>query len=326
VLAASCLVAAIIVVSSAVTAVTAADWKPERNVDIIVGVSPGGGQDKTARLVQKILFERRLVEVPVTVVNKPGGGGTIGWTTLTQRPADGHALEIGNTTLLTNHLFGRTAISYADVTPVAILLAESLAFSVREDSPIKSGRDLVERLRKDAGSLSVSIGSSLGGPNHIALALVAKAAGGDPRKLKAVVFQGGGDAVTALLGGHVDLISSAANNVIGHVTAGKVRVIGITAAQRLAGMFAAVPTWREQGVNVVISNWRLVAAPKGATQAQIAFWENALGKVVETEEWKKDLAQNDFENLFMKSQETSRYLKAQNEEFRAALTEIGAVK
>jgi putative tricarboxylic transport membrane protein len=197
---------------------------------------------------------------------------------------------------------------------------------VREDSPIKSGRDLVERLRKDAGSLSVSIGSSLGGPNHIALALVAKAAGGDPRKLKAVVFQGGGDAVTALLGGHVDLISSAANNVIGHVTAGKVRVIGITAAQRLAGTFAAVPTWREQGVNVVISNWRLVAAPKGATQAQIAFWENALGKVVETEEWKKDLAQNDFENLFMKSQETSRYLKAQNEEFRAALTEIGAVK
>ncbi len=315
-----------IVAASAPSTSAAADWKPERNVEIIVAVSPGGGQDKTARLLQKILAERHWVDVPVTVTNKPGGGGTIGWTYLTQRPADGHFLQIGNTTVLTNQLFGRTTISYTDVTPVAILLAESLAFSVREDSPIKSGRDLVERLRKDPASVSVSIGSSLGGVNHIAVALVAKAAGSDPRKLKAVVFQGGGDAVTALLGGHVDLISSAANNVVGHVATGKVRVIGITAPQRLGGAFASVPTWREQGVTVVLSNWRLVAAPKGATQPQIAYWEGALAKVVETAEWKRDLAQNDFENLFMKSQETVRYLKSQHDEFRATLTEIGMVK
>ena len=322
----STFVAIVVSLAAAAASATAADWKPERNVEIIVAVSPGGGQDKTARLVQKILFERRLVEAPVTVVNKPGGGGTIGWTYLTQRPADGHFLEIGNTTLLTNQIVGRTAISHADVSPVAILLSESVAFSVREDSPIKSGRDLVERLRKDVSSVSVSIGSSLGGPNHMALAMIAKAAGGDPRRLKAVVFQGGGDAMTALLGGHVDLVSSAANNVIGHVVAGKVRVIGITTSQRLPGTFAAVPTWREQGVNAVIANWRLVAAPKGTTQPQIAYWEGALARLVETEEWKKDLAQNDFEPLFMRSQETARYLKSQHEEFRAALSEIGLVK
>lgn len=112
--------------------------------------------------------------------------------------------------------------------------------------------------------------------------------------------------MTTLLGGHVDLVSSAANNVIGHVAAGKVRVIGITAPQRLAGALATVPTWCEQGVNAVLSNWRLVAAPNGVTQQQIAYCEGALAKVVETDEWKKDLEQNDFENLFMRSQETAR--------------------
>ena len=100
-----------IVAASAPSTSAAADWKPERNVEIIVAVSPGGGQDKTARLLQKILAERHWVDVPVTVTNKPGGGGTIGWTYLTQRPADGHFLQIGNTTVLTNQLFGRTTIS-----------------------------------------------------------------------------------------------------------------------------------------------------------------------------------------------------------------------
>ncbi len=305
---------------------TAADWKPERNVEIVVGTSPGGGQDKTARLVQRILTERRLADAPVSVVNKPGGGGNLGWIYLNQHPADGHFLEIGTTTLLTSHLLGRSTISYSDVTPVAMLLSESVAFSVREDSPIRSGRDLVERLRKDVTSVSVSIGSTPGGPNHIAIAAVARAAGGDPRRLKTVVFSGGGDAVIALLGGHIDLISSAANNVIPHAAAGKVRIIAIAASRRLSGALAPVPTWRDQGVDAVFTNWRMIAAPKGAQQAHVAYWENAFAKLVETDEWKKDLEQNDFENLFMRSQETARYLKSQNELFRAALAEIGLIK
>jgi len=248
------------------TGTAAAEWKPERNIEIVVGTSPGGGQDKTARLIQRILTERRLTDAPVTVVNKPGGGGNLGWIYLNQHPADGHFLEIGTTTLLTNHLLGRSTVSHTDVTPVAMLLSESVAFSVREDSTIRSGRDLVERLRKDVASISVSIGSTPGGPNHIAIATVAKAAGGDPRRLKTVVFQSGGDAMIALLGGHVDLISSAANNVIPHMAAGKVRVIAIAAPRRLSGALAPVPTLRDQGIDAVFTNWRMIAAPKGAPQ------------------------------------------------------------
>jgi putative tricarboxylic transport membrane protein len=233
---------------------------------------------------------------------------------------------IGTTTLLTSQITGRSAVSYNDITPLAMLLAESVALSVRQESPLLTGKDLVERLRKDASSVSASIGSSVGGPNHIAFALIAKAAGGDVKKLKTVVFQGGGEAITATLGGHVDLISSAANNVIPHLAAGKMRVLGIAAPQRLGGVFANVPTWREQGIDVHLSNWRMLAGPKGLTAAQIAFWDGVLAKLVKTDEWKRDLDNNVFENTFMDSDPTRRYLNTEFEKFHAALSEVGLAK
>ena len=304
----------------------AAQWKPERNIEIIVGTGPGGGQDKTARTVQHLLTDKRFIEAPVTVVNKPGGGGAVGWAYLNQHAGDAHYAVIGTTTLLTSQFTGRSPVSFTDITPLAMLLSESVALSVRQESPLLTGKDLVERLKKDASSVSASIGSSVGGPNHIAFALIAKAAGGDVKKLKTVVFQGGGEAITATLGGHVDLISSAANNVIPHLAAGKMRVLGIAAPQRLGGVFAKVPTWKEQGIDVQITNWRMLAGPKGLTAAQIAYWDGALAKLVKTDEWKKDLDNNVFENTYMNSDETRRYLKAQYDQFHAALSEVGLAK
>jgi len=304
----------------------AAQWKPERNIEIIVGTGPGGGQDKTARTVQHLLTDKRFIEAPVTVVNKPGGGGAVGWAYLNQHAGDAHYAVIGTTTLLTSQITGRSPVSFTDITPLAMLLSESVALSVRQESPLLTGKDLVERLKKDASSVSASIGSSVGGPNHIAFALIAKAAGGDVKKLKTVVFQGGGEAITATLGGHVDLISSAANNVIPHLAAGKMRVLGIAAPQRLGGVFAKVPTWKEQGIDVQITNWRMLAAPKGLTAAQIAYWDGTLAKIVKTDEWKKDQDNNVFENTYMNSDETRRYLKAQYDQFHAALSEVGLAK
>jgi putative tricarboxylic transport membrane protein len=303
-----------------------AEWKPEHNVEIIVGTGPAGGQDKTARTLQRILQEHKLVGAPVIVVNKPGGGGAVGWTYLSQHAGDAHHVEIGNPTLLTNHIIGRSPIGYTDFTPIAILFTESVAFSVRADSPIQSGRDLVERLRKDPSSVSFSVGSSLGSANHIAMGEVTRLAGGDPRRLKAVVFQGGGEAMTALLGGHVDLVASAANNVVNQVAAGKLRVIGVTAPQRLSGALAVVPTWREQGIDVTVNNWRMVAGPKGLTHEQLAFWEAVVRRATDSAEWKQDLERNAFENMFMTGQEAQRFLKSQYEVLQAALAQIGMAK
>jgi putative tricarboxylic transport membrane protein len=304
----------------------AAPWKPDKNVEIIVGTGAGGGQDKTARTLNRLLADKRLVEVPITVVNKPGGGGAVGWSYLNQHAGDAHYVEIATTTLLTNQITGRGALGFNDVTPLAMLLAESVVIAVREESPLKSGKDLVERLKKDASSVSVSIGSSVGGPNHIAMALIAKAAGGDAKKLKTVVFQGGGEAITATLGGHVDVISAAGNNVIPFLAAGKMRVLGVAAPRRLAGAFANVPTWKEQSIDVEISNWRMVAGPKGLSAAQVAYWESAFARLVQTEEWKKDLEQNLLENTFMNGADSRSYLKEQYEQFRGASTEVGLAR
>lgn len=304
----------------------AAQWKPEKSVEIIVGTGPGGGQDKTARTLQHLLTDKRLIETPVTVVNKPGGGGAVGWAYLNQHAGDAHYVMIGTTTLLTSQITGRSTVGYNDITPLVMLLSESVALSVRHESPLLTGKDLVDRLKKDASSVSASIGSSVGGPNHIAFALIAKAAGGDVKKLKTVVFQGGGEAITATLGGHVDLISSAANNVIPHLAAGKMRVLGIAAPHRLGGVFANVPTWKEQGIDVHITNWRMLAGPKGLTAAQVAYWDGVLARLVKTDEWKKDLDNNVFENTYMNSDETRRYLKAQYDQFHAALSEVGLAK
>ena len=304
----------------------AAAWKPDKPIEIIVGTGPGGGQDKSARTLNRILVDKRLVDQPVSVVNKPGGGGAVGWTYLNQHAGEGNIIYVGNPTLLTNHIVGRSPINYTHVTPLAILLSESVAISVLPESPLKTGKDLLVRLKKDSSSVSVAVGSSLGSTNHIAIALIAKAVGGDAKKLRTVVFQGGGEAITALLGGHIDVNSSAANNVVPHIEAGKLRVLGVAAPKRLGGALAAVPTWQEQGVNALVTNWRMVAGPKGVTPAQIAYWDGVLAKLVQTAEWKKDLETNLFENTYLGSAATERYMQAEYDKFRAALAELGMAK
>ncbi|MGZ8230660.1 MAG: tripartite tricarboxylate transporter substrate binding protein [Burkholderiales bacterium] len=302
------------------------DWKPTREVTIVVGTGPGGGQDAAARSLQRMLTQLKLVDVPIAVVNKPGGGGAVGWTFLNQHAGDAHFLQIANPLLITNALMGRAVVTYNDVTPVATLFTSSTALSVRPDSAFRAGRDLADRLKQDSSSVSASVGSSLGYTNHIAIALLAKAAGGDPKKVKAVVFQGSGEAMTALLGGHVDLINTDASNVIPHRQAGKMRVLGVSSAIRLSGGLADVPTWREQGYDVLVSTWRMLAGPRGMTQAQSAYWETVMARLVQTDEWKKELERNVFEPNFMKGDQTRPYLQAQSDQFRAVLTELGLAK
>jgi len=148
-------------------------WKPARNVEIVVGVSPGGGIDRTARTLQRVVQEKRMLEVTSSVVNKPGGGGVLAQAYLNQHAGDAHYLEVSATSLLTNHITGKTANSYADFTPIAMLYDEFIGFAVKADSELKSGRDLAALMKKDASALAAGIATSAGNTNHIALALLA---------------------------------------------------------------------------------------------------------------------------------------------------------
>jgi putative tricarboxylic transport membrane protein len=301
-------------------------WSPQKNVEIVVGSAPGGSNDKTGRTVEKILSEKHLVPTSITVNNKPGGGGNISLTYVSQKVGDAHYLAVATPSLLTNHIVGQSSLNYTDFTPVASLFNDYIVFAVNPDSGIKNGRDLVERLKKDPKSISVGFATALGSHNHIGAGLLMKAIGGEAKALKAVAFKGSAEAITALLGGHIDLVTTAAGNVDAQVAAGKLRIVGIAANQRFGGALAGVPTWKEQGINVVFGGWRAIIGPRGMSAAQSAYWEGALRKVVESPEWKQDLEKNYWSNDFVTGEQFRKDMAQDYALMKAVLVDLGLAK
>ena len=306
--------------------VAAADWRPDRRVEIVVPSAPGGGNDRIVRLMIKVSQEQRLVDANITVVHKPGAGVVMGLTYLNQHPGDGNYIGIISATFMGDYVTGRSTFGPGDITPIAQLFSESVAFAVKPDSGIKSAQDLLARLKADSASISTAIAGGVGNHNHVALALVARAAGGDVKKLKVVRFNGGAESITAALGGHVDMVITPTATALPHVQAGRLRFLAITAPRRLPGAFASVPTWKDAGANVVLSNWRTIVGPRGMTPPQIAYWENVLARVVASDEWKQMLERDSLENDFLKSGEARNQLKLEQEELKAIMGELGLVK
>ena len=306
------------------TASAQGDWRPGRNVDIVVASAAAGSSDRTARVLQKLL-QANPAFPSVSVTNRPGGGGTIAWTFLTQHPGDAHYIATFSPTMLTNQILGTSKLGYQDLTPLAILLREYIIFAVNADSPLKSAQDLVKRLRKDASSVSFAFASAPGNHNHVLVGMIVKAAGGDPRKAKVVIQASGGQATTAMLGGHIDVLVGAPANVIPHLQAGKARALGLSAPQRQSGALAAVPTLREQNIDAVFFNWRGFIAPRALTPSQTAFWDQAFAKAIQSDEWKKDLEKNAWAEDLMASTETRKHLDAEYQVMSRMLGELGVV-
>ena len=297
-------------------------WAPDRAVEIIAGSGAGGAQDRTARTMQKIWKERNIIVVPVNVVNKPGGGGAISMAYLNQQGSDGRYIAVGSPSLLINHISGKGKANYTDVTSLALLFSEYIVIAVRNESPIKTGTDLIQRMKADPGSVSAAVATARGGMQHITVGRIAKAIGADVSKLRIVVFNSGSESITQVLGGHIDIVATAVANAAPHVANGQLRIIGIAAPQRLPGLLANVPTWKEQGVDVVVSNWRSVVGPKGMTSAQTAWWDSALQKLVQTPEWNEDIQKNYWVNNHLGSAESQKFFASQYEELRSVLNDL----
>jgi len=301
-------------------------WQPEKAVELVVPTGPGGNNDKVTRLVQGILQERKLVASPLVVINKPGGGQTVSVAYVSQRQHDPHYVLFMNPSLFTNELTGITQKRYTELTPLALLMVENTALTVRTGSPLKGMRDLVDALKANPESLSFAM-PSRGGAPHLAVGAAVKAAGHDPRKLKVVVFKGSGESMTSHLGGHVDVMVSSVGSVVGQMQAGSVRVLGIGAAQRLTGSLASVPTFRDQGIDSIgIAAWRGFFGPQGLAAAHIAFWDIVFTKTSETPEWGKNLEESDLTPQFLRSREFAKYLDAEYAATRATMVELGFAK
>ncbi len=304
---------------------SAADWKPEKAVEIVVNTPPGNGPDRTARVMQSILQDKKHIDVPVSVSNKLGGGGVVAYTYLNSRPADGHTLMIASKALLTNHIAGRGP-SYTEFTPIAHLFAEYMIITVKPDSPIQSGKDLMARVKKNPTGVSFGIATSLGNPIHQSIAAPLRAEGVDIKSLKNVIFNAGSASLAAMMGGHVDVVPVTAALAVSLAAGGQVRLLAASSPKRLPGALADVPTWRELGYDAVVSQWRGVVGPKGMSGTQVAYWERTLKRMTEADEWKLDLDKNFWSAEFMNAREMRQFMDKDNAALKVFLGELGLVK
>lgn len=301
-------------------------WQPSRPIEYAVPSGPGAALDTAARKLKDMLERRKLVMQPIVVSNKSGGGGTVAINTLVPHPGDAHWLATFTTGMVNVRALGEVAVTYAEMTPVVMLFEEAIFVAVRADSPLKTGKDLVEKLKAKPASLSIAIATSVGNHIHIAIAKPLKVAGVDVSKLTIVPYKSSAESMNALLGGHIDVVSASSPNLLTHYQAGTIRLLAVATDERVPGLLAAVPTWKEQGVNASYTSVQGVLGPKGLTAEQVNFWERALFTVSESEEWSQFLVKQSWRPRFMKSAEMKAYIENDYTATKALIDEFRLTK
>jgi putative tricarboxylic transport membrane protein len=298
-------------------------WRPAREIELVAGTPPGGGQDRPARALIEVLEKHRLLDQPVTLTNIAGRGGGNAWDYLRKNAADPHVLAINSPTIISNKLLGVSANDYSDLTPLANLYTEYPIFIVRADSSIADVAELSRRLKADAGAVRISLATATGNPNHIALARLTAHAGGDVKALKIDVFDSARYAIAHLIEGKAELGVITAVSAVPELTAGALRCMTLSAPQRLGGLFANVPTLMESGVDCKVGMWRGIIAAGHIPAAAVAFWDRTLTAAIATPEWHAELAKKYWANTFMAGAAERAFLDEERAVMAAALGDLG---
>ncbi|MGA0609193.1 Bug family tripartite tricarboxylate transporter substrate binding protein [Caldimonas sp. KR1-144] len=292
------------------------------NYKIMIGANPGGGYDQTGRGIGKALQESGAA-ASVTYENKGGAGGTIGLAQFANASkGDPNAMIVVGAIMVGAIVQNKPPITLANVTPVARLLAEYNVFVVPAASPIKSMKDVVEQLKKDPASVKWG-GGSKGSIDHISVAMIARATGVDVARVNYVPFKGGGEAVAAILGGHVTVGTSGLAEMEEFIKTGKLRAIGITSPARLKDV--AIPTLKEQGVDVEIFNWRGVYGAAGITPEQRKALADAVSKATKTKAWTETLENNRWTPSLLTGDEFARFVDEDHARIRALMVKLGMI-
>ena len=302
-------------------------WKPERPVQIVAGTPPGGGLDRVARALAKSIAQGNLIVVPVEVVNIAGGGARRAWTHyIDNYPGEGHVIGISSPNLTTDYLVGAANFEHSKYVPIATLVTEYIAFGVASLSPLKTGADLLDRLARKPASLTVSLSTALGNPNHIAVAKLTRQSGGDVNAPAVRLFDTALDAVADVVVGKADVCAVTAASVIEELDAGRIRLLGISSPKRLLGPFASTPTWKEQAADCIVGAWRGVTGPSGITSGQVEYWENVVEAVTQQPAWHADLSRLNWSPMYYRGATLRAYLDQERADFTAILGELGLLK
>ncbi|MDT0328415.1 tripartite tricarboxylate transporter substrate binding protein [Nocardiopsis lambiniae] len=295
-------------------------WAPTQAIEITAPAATGGGWDTLARTSARLLEEEGLVDHSPQVVNKPGAGGAIGWGYIANNAGDPHKLFVTSPPILLVPMAGDSDHDHNDFTPIARLATDYMVYLVAADSDIETFADLAGQV--ESGDLSVGGGSGPGSMDHVALAGALQAAGADATQANYIPFDGGGEALTSLLGGHVDAAVVGVGEALGMLESGDLRAVGVSSAERLDAV-AEVPTLVEQDVDFTFDIWRGVMGPADLTEEQIAYHETLFADLMETEAWKEESARLGWTDAYQDSEEFGTFLDDTRGEFAEILTEVG---
>lgn len=299
-------------------------WRPNGNVEFVVGAGAGGENDRIARAIQHVLTKEHLVDT-MTVLNRPGAAQTIAINYLASKRGDANAIGLASGSFI-NAIARNDSQLHKQLTPLVKLFDAYQAYFTAIDSPIKSMVDVRDRLKRDPSSMTFAFPVGLGSPLHVSVVNVGKAVGAPVNKLVTVVFKSGSDVAAQAAGHHVDVGLTSIGSSFPLIQAGKLRMLGIAAPERLPGELAQYPTVREQGVDVVTTNSYTVLVPDGLTPEQIEFWSKALDRVLDDPDFKKDLALNFWVPHPIRYPDTVKWMQDDYDENRAILKELGMLQ
>ena len=298
---------------------------PEKPIEMVVAGNAGGGLDLVGRAMDRALHETKLLNQPFVIKNMGGAGGNVAKAYTHQRKGDPYTVYVESNRIYIAKIVGTTELDHTDVTPLGRLMTEYLVWAVRADSPFKTSRDVLEKLKGNPSAITFGVGTTPSNDQmHILRPALAHGVGA--KQVRMVTFKAGADLMIQLLGGHVDVISTGFSEAIEQARGGKVRLIAVSSPSPLPGEFAKVPTWKSMGMDVTILHWRGLFGPPGMPAEAVKFWDQTLAKMVKTDAWKKYLEQYQWFDAYADSATFARDLRQENDIYVKILSDIGMAK
>jgi putative tricarboxylic transport membrane protein len=294
----------------------------QMELKLIAPAAPGGGWDQTARSLQQAMTAEKLVK-SAQVINIPGAGGTVGLAQFVNNKGDGNTLMVNGFVMVGAILLNKSPVNLSQVTPIARLTEETQVIVVPANSPIKDAKDLAAAVKKDVARVTFA-GGSAGGADHIMAGMFVGAVGGDASKVNYVPFSGGGESLAAIMGGRVTAGISGYGEYEGQIKTGRLRAIGVSSPERLPGI--NVPTFKEQGIDLVLTNWRSVVAAPGITPEQKIALDQLMERTAKSKAWQEQLKQKGWDDAFLPANAFATFLQEEIVRVGGVLKSLGLVK
>lgn len=308
------------------TSAQAQEWTPSKSIEFVAPANPGGGWDTLVRTISRVIQQEGLADKNFAAINVPGGGGAVAWAQIARDSGNPHKLFATSPPLILVPLAGASRYDHTDFTPVARINTDYSIILVAADSEYQDLNDLFAALKENP-RLSVGGGSAPGSMDHISVAGLASAAGLDAAAVNYIPFSGGGDAMTNLMGGHIEAVITGAGESVGQLGEGsQLRALGVSSEERLGGALADVPTYQEQGIDYTFDIWRGVMGTPDMPEEAVAYYEDLFAEMLETDAWRQASDQLGWIDAYQNSEEFGAFLDEQQEQFSSVLSDLGLLR